>query len=49
MHEKVDQIWLGFSTGTLIGYFFGGWTTMLTLLLWMVIIDFFYRLGGGLD
>ncbi|URJ61482.1 phage holin family protein [Paenibacillus polymyxa] len=41
MHEKIDQIWMGFSTGTLIGYFFGGWTTMLTLLLWMVIIDFF--------
>ncbi|AOK91967.1 phage holin family protein [Paenibacillus polymyxa] len=41
MHEKVDQAIKGLSAGAMIGYFFGGWTTMLTLLWWMVVIDFF--------
>ncbi|MMZ48204.1 toxin secretion/phage lysis holin [Paenibacillus polymyxa] len=41
MHEKVDQAIKSLSAGAMIGYFFGGWTTMLTLLWWMVVIDFF--------
>ncbi|UNL94002.1 phage holin family protein [Paenibacillus polymyxa] len=41
MHEKVDQAIRSLSAGAMIGYFFGGWTTMLTLLWWMVVIDFF--------
>ncbi|MEC0183626.1 phage holin family protein [Paenibacillus peoriae] len=41
MNEKVDQVVKGLSAGAMIGYFFGGWTTLLTLLWWMVIIDFF--------
>ncbi|MDP4096876.1 phage holin family protein [Paenibacillus sp. P96] len=41
MNEKIDQIIKGLAGGAMIGYFFGGWTTMLALLWWMVIIDFF--------
>jgi toxin secretion/phage lysis holin len=41
MNEQTAFMPVALSTGGVVEYLFGGWTTMLTLLWWMVIIDFF--------
>lgn len=41
MNEQTAFMPMALSTGGVVDYLFGGWTTMLTLLWWMVIIDFF--------
>nr|WP_285850344.1 phage holin family protein [Paenibacillus sp. MER 78] len=44
MGEKIEILIKSLSDGALIGYAFGGWTTMLTLLLILVVLDW---LTGG--
>lgn len=39
MGEKIEILIKSLSDGALIGYAFGGWTTMLTLLLILVVLD----------